>query len=661
MHSIATLDDDGIRGAIAGPLRDVAFFQSPVGQWLQAVAGDSVLTLMERQSELRTAATRTAAVLDKAANGEGAVEDVIRKLQGLIAERLKLDRIEKLAANISQQDFDAIDKWLKLKLASFLDEKLSQLNLEKVQQVAGAIHTMLGKRQELYAAAVRALNKSYQFSFKAAYERTSEKTALLDIEFDLSGNPSAAQSLLRAAIGGDFNRVLTESVKGVSLRAGRLTHGIRRQTSVDVSLPYFDRSKVHVTGALASVEAVEDEGRVLLYDVKASDRVAVAGRRSSELAIAANIPVRAAGGVTVWNPHKGFVGYTFQHIKKKLKREELEFELEPLTASYFPEAFGTAEDQKTLSEWITGLDRYIDEIEHNGDDQFGNTILDLELSYPISVLRGWGLAPREEKSPEYREMYRRIQRSLRQVIPFFWFNEPERYLPLAVAAPLLVYKHLPVSTQIKLAGATLTTNSGDAVFWDYRDPRKLAAMANSSEALLALEREVAAIQRRARQRGLERVAAEYGLMSAGRLTGFALADGARALVSLLSVEEDIARAAIKAGQKMAKFREKAANEPTEAIDELAGFGMKLTQAFNAKVRSVYETVPLAPIGPMMLIEASRAFRSAAEGVAVAPAAMLTLSVYKQAVRFPPKTLPPPADDLVLTERLFAQGGELLGR
>ncbi|MBI1358478.1 MAG: hypothetical protein GC160_29430 [Acidobacteria bacterium] len=653
VNDVAQMDESALRGAITDQLRDVSFFATPVGQWLQTVAGDSVLSLLDRQAEVRSLAAKTAAVLDKASDTQGATEDVIRNIQKVMAERLHLDKIEVLAKKATQKDFDDIDQWLKLKLANFLDEGLAQLNLEKIRQVAATIHTLIGKRQEFYAAAVKALNRTYQFSFAYAYRRSTAKTALLDIELDFSENPQVVGALLQAAVRGDFSRVLTESVDGVRLNQARLTHEVRRQSSVEIALPHFDRKKVLVTQALATVDAVELDGRVLLYELKASDKVTVVGRRSSELIVAANLPVRAGSGITVWNPDKGFVGYRFEHMKKKLKREELEFELEPLVAGYFPDSFGTADDQQTLSEWIGALDRHIDQVEENGPDQFGNTVLGLELSYPIQTLHGWGLAPEEEDSREYRELYRSVQRSLRQVIPFYWFADPDHYSPLIAAAPLLVYQFLPISTQIKLAGSTLTLNSGDEVFWDYRDQSKLDAMAQSSTTRLGLERAVMAIQRRSRQRGLERVADDYKMATAAGLIGIALGDGRDNLESLLMVEADIARTAIKAGKKMAKFRADAAAKPEEALKELTAFGEKLTKAFNEKIRSRYDSVPLEPIGPMILVEASRAMQGQAQ--AAPPNALLDVTVYRQGAKFPPTDFPPVSADLVAQERLIAAG------
>jgi hypothetical protein len=619
--------------------------------WLETLAGNSLLSLLDRAPEVKEAAAKTSAILD-----EGAVEDVLRRVQKFIEERLNLDKVINLA---SQADFDKLDRWLKAKLANFIDEKLEDLNLAKALEIRKAIHVVLGKRQEFYQKAVAALNRQYQFSFAAAFQQTTTRTALLDVEFGFNGNSAEVSALLQAAIDGDFGRVLVERVDGVKLNQATLTHGIRRQTSVEISLPHFNRQTTHVNQVLAQVSAVEDNGRLLLYDLQAEDRVTTRNRRSSELAIAASLPVKAKGQIRVWNPKAGSISYGFEQARRKMKGEDLEFQLRPLVSKYFPDSFGNGKG--TLREWVRDLDAQIEAIDQNGSDQFGNTLLSMELKYPITALAGWMQAPRKENTNEYRALSRAIQRSLRELIGLHYFADPDHYTPLVSAAPLLVYQNLPVSSQIRLSGNQLTINTDDGILWDWRDSEKLAAMARHSFARKGLEEERVRIERLLDELGLDSAAQEYRGLSADALIAISVRDQAlNNLENLLFVEEDVIRGAVKAGRKLAEFREDAPDQPSEAIAAFAEFGSKLTASFNKRIRGLYGGGALRALGPMVLVQASRALLSANQGAAPKPDALLTLSVLKKEIEpFPPAGFPddplPAADDLVTEQRLVAAG------
>jgi len=88
--------------------------------------------------------------------------------------------------------------------------------------------------------------------------------------------------------------LLTTSAPGVTLNVAELTHQIKRQSHVEITLPYFNTAIDHINTALAQVKAVdEDEGRVLIYDLDANDLVTVKNKRNSRLAIGGFLKVPA--------------------------------------------------------------------------------------------------------------------------------------------------------------------------------------------------------------------------------------------------------------------------------------------------------------------------------------------------------------------------------
>jgi hypothetical protein len=408
---------------------------------------------------------------------------------------------------------------------------------------------------------------------------------------------------------------------------------------------------------------VEDRGRLLLYDLRAKDRVTAANRLLSELAVTANWPVQSMEPIRIWNSREGSITYHFRQARSLIKTEELEFQLRPIIAKYFCNLFG--DGRGTLRDWIGKLGVYVDAADPGRGGRIGNTLLSIDLDYPIEALAGWMHAPRKQYTKEYREMAKAIQRSLRELIPFYYFQNPDHYIPLEAAAPLLVYKNLPVSAQIRLTRNRLTLNTGKGVFWDWRHKRKLEAMSLHPSSRKGLEEERARIARLLETIGKKRAAKLYRIFSAEALIGLSLRGQARMnLENLMFVEEDVIRSAVKAGQKITGFLEAAPNSPSRAIRALAEYGAGLTESFNRHICGIYGAGALRSLGPLILVEASRALLSSGKGAAPKPNALLTVSVLKKGARpFPPKGFPdnPPlrAEDIVIEQRLvYARSSRL---
>ena len=97
-------------------------------------------------------------------------------------------------------------------------------------------------------------------------------------------------------------------------------------------------------------------------------------------------------------------------------------------------------------------------------------------------------------------------------------------------------------------------------------------------------------------------------------------NGSRLLQGLLITEEQLVRGATDALKQIAAALPTVATAPTKAITTLANFAATLTDTFNQKVSSIYGGMSDRVVGPMLLVEASRALGSAG----VTPAALLNL-------------------------------------
>ncbi|HYX53006.1 MAG TPA: hypothetical protein VE783_06115, partial [Candidatus Limnocylindrales bacterium] len=187
--------------ALAKEIAQVAFGDSPQGQWLEAIADQGLLALTNQLDVVQKAAAQTLNVLDGG---------VIKNLQDFINQRLDLNQIRKV---VTQDDFNKVDEWLIKRLSDFLDQKLDFAALKQIQT---AISTVLQKVQSIYARVIEALNNKYNLSFAATYQKNTSDTALLDVNFDLA-KPEAAALLGDVLNKSRLDTLLVTPTPGVSL------------------------------------------------------------------------------------------------------------------------------------------------------------------------------------------------------------------------------------------------------------------------------------------------------------------------------------------------------------------------------------------------------------------------------------------------------------
>ena len=332
------------------------------------------------------------------------------------------------------------------------------------------------KKNEYYDKAKQALKRKYTFELAAAYERATTDTALIDAEFDFGAAQPGLDALWADALAGTFDRLFLEPRSDVVLHTGALTHGVTRHTHVEVSLPFFKGTIDHVNTALASARVEEEGGRVIVYEVTAEDLVSTTSLlprkktfRDSRLTIGAFLPMDVATRqLRVHSTDAMTYTYSFDQARTNMKRGDLQFQIKPLVTRFFPDAFpeGTSFDT-----WITDLDKTIDTIEHNGSDNFGNTLLTLDLTLPSRVPAAWLSAPAEPGARPYMRMSRNIQGALKALIPPDFFQDRRQYDGAnAKAAALMVYAAIPPSTSISLDGGRAALSRDADVYWDIAEP-----------------------------------------------------------------------------------------------------------------------------------------------------------------------------------------------
>jgi hypothetical protein len=253
-------------------------------------------------------------------------------------------------------------------------------------------------------------------------------------------------------------------------------------------------------------------------------------------------------------------------------------------------------------------------------------------------------------------MSRTLQARLKEMIPFYYFENPDNYKNLDAAAALLMYAALPVTTNIRLEREMVLFNRDEEVFWDFASPDEREAIIRSTQAAANLMRLLAQIhQRLSNLPGFHNTAEFYelGQPALKRIRLAASGSAQPQFHSLLFVEATIIHEAVNAGRRLAQFAQAAESKPSEAVKLLAEFGSKVTQAFHGNLRSLYGENALRPLGALIFLEAARVLDPMLGEIT--PRAMLQLSVVKQDVEFPPPKFPahqPPKKEALLLQEML---------
>lgn len=619
-------DDAKVKAFLQEKIADVRFFQTPEGQFLLAMLPEeyllSLLTDSATFQKLKSAAQQAATILDG-----GPMLDMLAKLQDNISKRLNLQKLEQV---VNDASFDDLDEWLKLKLASFLDDKLK---LSRMDELRRTINTLVAKRGEFYKKVREALSKQYAYGFNAAFQKNTTSDALIDLSFDAA--KGRVGPLIRQALLGNFDKILTKKQPAVTLHAASLTHGIRQQSNVTLNLPFFKGSSTHLNECLARMDAIDEEdGRVFLYDVDAEDVVAKKNKMASALSIGGHFRVKG-NAVQVHNSKALSYAYSFAQYRKGLRAADLGFQLKPYIDAYLPMAFTPTSATDTvagLGDWIADLEREVERLEPNGAGVFGNTLLKIELTLPPQIASAWLLAPEDKKAPAYMEMSKNIQGRLKELIPYFFFQDPENFKTHLPAYVLLAYSAIYPANAISVRNGRITEENSD-VYWDWKSRDEQEAMLGNAKTLANLRNKLQSVSDYLKTRpGLEREAESYhpdrlNSIISDVMDSIKPGRNLPHLESLLKVEADIVHGAWEAGRDLAEFVRKSKDEPGKAVKKLAEFGAGITKAFNRDFRSIYGGDAIRPLSTLVFINAAASFLPLE--VNVKPGALFDLVVLRQ--------------------------------
>jgi hypothetical protein len=606
LAALADPNPDTRRQTLDQAISQTAFGDTPQGQFLESIADQGLLALTMQLDRVQPIAAKTLDILQGG---------VIKKIQDFINEKLDLNKVR---AVFTQNDFDTLDGWLVKRLGDFLDKALDLAALKEIQT---AINLVIQKASDFYANAVKALNNRYSLDIAASYQRNTTKTALLDVNFDLS--LPTASLLLQEVVGkSQLDNLLVNTTAGVTLNAASLTHEIKRNTDVQLHMPFFDSDVQHVNDSLAALTVEHDSGRVLAYQLSATDTVTSKNRFMSQLSLLGKLKV-VNGQIQMAPDTDQAVAYQSRQVKSSASLVELEFR----TRAFLQAMLGTVfTDGASLDRFYLALDQTISKLTGNRNNDFGDIALNLQTALPATVLEAW-FQPRNTSGVKNASMLmsRALQARLKALIPSFFFENLDNLQPNASAAALLVWSALPVSTSIDFQdGEIQRFNTDTDIFWDFQDGSLRKAVAFDAHTSRSLATALATARERLLNAGKGGAASFFTADQANSFLNLATnSTGDIFLHSLLFTEAEMVNGAAKTLKDIQSMLSTAATAPTQAIALFADYGAHLSETFN-KSLSVYGNESLRTLNSMLFVEASKAIDL---GFAAEPAvALVTMLV-----------------------------------
>jgi hypothetical protein len=602
----------------------------PELQWLESIADRGLLALAQDLDRVSGAAKATLAVLDG---------DVLRRVHDFVEDTLGLKTVREAATDA---DFGRLNVWLAGRLGELVDKNVP--GLDDLKQIQQAVLAVDRKVKDVYATGIEALTKRYAAEFAATYQRTPSDQALLDVTFDLS-RPQSLASFRRVVANGDLSELLLTEVDGVTLNAATLSHEIRRTTRVELRLPFFSAETTHVIQSLANLSVEEQAGRVLVYEFSASDQMTTANRTRSELSVLGTL--RAAAGGAAPTVASGTVAYEARQIAKGMRALDLERQTRPFIETYLGTLFPGGEPS---------LDAFYDAVAGasgvqitsgepggasgvqiasggareasgaGGGDRrsvLGDTAVSMQVAYPAGVLASW-LLPRDAAAVRVdgMKLSRAVQVSLRRLIARTYFANLDNLAFNEIAAALLVWTSMPVSTSIGRNLTPVRFNTDRGFFWDYADRDMRSAVARDPHTAAALGAALADASARLRTAGVAN-ADLFRPARVGQFVQLALGRGGdEYLFALLNAESRIVSGATDALGKIAAAIAATTTAPAAAVRALSEFAGSLVDTFNGKLQSLYSPEAVRTLGPTILAESSASIHPSAD--AVRPQAMLEI-------------------------------------
>jgi hypothetical protein len=613
---LATAGEQKLKEMLESELSRVDSFHTPVGRVLESVADrGGVLGLLQKPiADVQKIGQQIAAVVDGSA-----VEGALLNFQAHLESELQVAAATKAA---TETEFATLDPLLKNKLAAFLGvDTLALKDLDKVRQAVGLL---LEKRQDYYEKALVALQNEYTGELTAAYQSSSTRQALVDATFDFGQDAANVARIFQDAVQGRFDTLFTVPHPQISIGTATLSHGITRHARVDVTLPFLKAFESHLNIATAKVTA-RDGG--VLFSLQSSDTVA-SNQRRSILSLAVNISADRPGAAAVRVHDAGIeTNYTLLFAKRRMRIADVRSQIAPAVRTYF------ASKIPDVDAFLAFVDQRTEAAIPNGPNLLGDGLISLQVTLSAQAAaragRAWLSLPADHRAPVYQTLSKAIQESLKRHIHDARFTTAESYAVLGSTELVLAYCALAPT-------AAPARSAADLPYWESTDPARQRELLASPETIARMQ----ALLTRAQEvlngdhmaQFLRPEDAATILRSASNILQNRMNPVHAIFDGLLFAEAQVVKHAFDAGVKIGAFSAAAGASASDAVDALAVFGSKLTEAFNADVTSILGP-GIRALGTQVFLDAAAAIAPATAPDLKATNALLSLEFLKAGAVF----------------------------
>jgi hypothetical protein len=612
---IANKDESGLASFLEGKIGNLnlPFLSSPLGQYLEGLIGNGALTILQGIPDDAQQAAQKAVDFFKG----DPIEKLLNQAVSEIDRRLGLDAV---LMDIQGDPATVLDKLLFSKLEAFLNRAPT---LQDVQKLQSTIKTLLTKFNDLYTKTVQALSNTYSTQFNATYQQTTTDTALIDASFDFSqpANAQGVTSALQQLLAGHLDDFLVSPCPGVTLAHGVLTHQVKRHSHVDLTLPFLKLEGDWVSNAVASFNAVDQNGgRLMAYQLSMtgtqvskktftslwtgrnwrSSTIALSGQLSGKLVGAGPVKVYAN---TETDRHRLATSTSSVRLEvSNMSLNQLEADIEPFAVQFMRRAFP---DNAAFERWAATGRLLV---------KPGNTLVSLDIVLPAAVPTAWlNNTVADSKDDLYKQLSLTLQLLLKRYLRDYYFRDISRYEDLSSAFLVLLYAAIPPENAIMVDGQPSSVYDG--IYWDTADVNAVRGMANAardSASPQGFKAQLAQAQARLIAAGRDDLATYFD--PEDEITSAfneATSDTNMGLLknSLLFVESNVIFSARAAALDAAAFNALIATRPTDAVKALTDFGNKIAKAFNHDLSSVFveDIDALQRLSPLIFAQAAGVF------------------------------------------------------
>ena len=490
------------------------------------------------------------------------LQEIIKNLHGSISENLSLDRIRKAAKS---GDLDDLGGWLKGKLSSLTQNDLA----DELRSIDSFITNLENNAADIFEKAKKALQKEYGMSFAYSYQKEKENSALIDVKFNFASNHKVS-AILKEVLDGDYSQLLTNTViDGIHLTKGVLTHRIKKQKTLSLSIPGAKRNFTRINQSIAKGTFIDEiDGRLIMYELNASDTIR-RNKRLIQVALVGNYFGKKKGHSFGIEKESLKISFNFKLQNKNLKTRHLEQIIEPFIKVNLSKPFSQVTDL-TTDQWIKQMDEDIEKYNANGKRRFGKSLINMSLKIPSKIGSVWLNAPRNKRHEVYKDVSAAIQTRMRALVQTFAYENEDMFTKNYNRQRLqavLLYTSLPVLNDIDYNYSDLIKKGGSVTS---RLGRNIARLVDK------LQHDPDAEVRRSADH-FDNI--QESITEITRKIGYnALFD--QQLENLVTKERNIVQRVIKSAIKISGLKEVALTDPDNAIKKLSEFGTQLTETLN---------------------------------------------------------------------------------